>query len=133
MDPIMQQHQQPMGGQMPMGDQMPQEEMRSNLLELYNKIKEKKGEWDATKNVGEARVAESKVKALGSFFDAFQKAGIDPSDPDAMREFFDRLYEQNPDLYEMIVPVIDSLLGPEGGQPEMGVSQEEPELGEVGP
>lgn len=114
------------------GDQMPQEEMRSNLLGLYNKIREKKGEWDATKNVGEARVAEARVRALGDFFESFQKAGIDPSNPEAMRKFFDSLYENNPDLYEMLVPVIDSLLGP--GEQETGqMDGVEMELGEVGP
>lgn len=120
------------GDQMLQGDQMPQEEMRSNLLGLYNKIREKKGEWDATKNVGEARVAEARVRALGDFFESFQKAGIDPSNPEAMRKFFDSLYENNPDLYEMLVPVIDSLLGP--GEQETGqMDGVEMELGEVGP
>lgn len=103
----------------PVGDQMDQEEMRSNLLDLYQKIRQKKGEWDTTKSVSGVKLAEAKMEAIRHFFDSFEKSGIDPSDPEAMREFFDKLYEKNPDLYEMLVPVIDSLLGPEEQDPLM--------------
>lgn len=125
--------QMPTVGGAPMGDQMPQEEMRKNLLDMYGKVREKKQEWDASKNVANTNVAEAKVKALSQFFDAFQKAGIDPSDPEAMRQFFDKLYESNPDMYELIIPVIDEILGPsqeENSQMEMQ-GGEQP--GEVGP
>lgn len=128
------QPQSPMGDQ-PMdvsamqGDQMPQEEMRKNLLDMYGKIRSKKQEWDTTKKVSDVRLAEAKMNAIRKFFDTFEKSGIDPSDPEAMREFFDQLYEKNPDLYEMLIPVIDSILGPGEEQPEMGMGQET----EVGP
>lgn len=114
------QPQSPMGiqpGSVPDGDEMPQEEMRRSLLDMYGKVRAKKQEWDTTKNVSEVKLAEAKINAIRQFFESFEKAGIDPADPEAMRQFFDQLYEKNPDLYELIVPVIDSLLGP--GDDEM--------------
>ena len=127
----MEQPQSPMGMPPQMGvdgDQMPQEEMRKNLLDMYTKIRSKKGEWDATNNVAGVHLAEAKINGLRNFFAAFEKAGIDPSDPEAMRTFFDTLYEKNPDLYQMMIPVIEEILGPEE-EDTGGVDQ----LGEVGP
>jgi hypothetical protein len=130
----MEQPQSPMGMPPPSpmdggdGDQMPQEEMRKNLLDMYTKVQSKKGEWDATNKVAEVHLAEAKINALRKFFTAFEKAGIDPSDSDAMRNFFDTLYEKNPDLYQMIIPVIDDILGPD--EPDQGMMEQQ---GEVGP
>ena len=115
------------------GDQMPQEEMRKNLLDMYGKIRSKKQEWDTTKNVADVRLAEAKMNGIRQFFESFEKSGIDPSDPDAMRQFFDKLYEKNPDLYEMLIPVIDSILGPEAGNEQAPPPAGMDMGGEVGP
>lgn len=106
-------------------------EQKQQLLDLKEKIESKKGEWDNANRMGDSQVEEAKAAALAEFFNEFQKAGIDPSDQDAMRDFFDKLYQQNPDLYEMIIPIIDQILGPgDAGQEQQPQMPEgEPQMG----
>lgn len=89
-----------------------QDEMKKSLLGMYNKVKSKKQQMDAS--VDPNSEAALKMQALKSFFDAFENAGINPSDSLMMRDFFEKLYNANPDLYALIIPIIDDILGPEG-------------------
>lgn len=118
-------------GQMGMGDQMPQEEMRGNLADLADKINGKFQEVDTIHSTGQVKLAEKRIKELKIFFEKLEQAGVNLSDPESVRGFFDKLYENNPDIYELLIPVLDDILGP-AEQGEQGEQEGEQSM-EVGP
>lgn len=105
-------------------------EQRPNGMDsLLQNIDQKKREWDMVRSVGEQKVRESRMAVLQKFFQLMTDSGIDPSDQAQVSNFFEKLYTQNPDLYQLITPTIDQLLSEdeEGGEEEEGGDKEDDE------
>lgn len=99
-----------MGGQ---GAQLSPVEMRGNIMNMLSKIKDRKQSLDDNMD-GFARDAqETKMQVLQNFFGILQKNGIDPSNQMEVRALFEKVYAESPEMYEMIVPIINELLGDE--------------------
>lgn len=92
------------------GMAMPQEQQSGEADHLMSQIQQKKSEWDMVRNVGNVRKKMSKMKLLEQFFSMMENNGIDPSNQQEVASFFEKLYQTNPDMYEMLTPIIDELL-----------------------
>jgi len=63
-----------------------------------------------------------RVETLGALFDIMKKAGVDPNDQDSISEFLDKLYEFDPDLYEIFESAFNNLTGEQSIPPTEGES-----------
>jgi hypothetical protein len=86
-----------------------------------SKIDEKKNHLDFMQQAGQKQRDGQQAKEVQMLFDILKSAGINPADPQAVNMFLENLYTQNPDLYSIVVPIMESIIG--GGEPQ----QESPE------
>jgi len=116
------------GGGIPMENQpggLSQEEMKANLGEMMSKIEGKYQDFNANKFASLNQREESKGNTLRRLFDMFNKMGVDPSDPEQVREFLNKLKEVNPELSKQLEGLLERLLGEDipGGEGEVGVDK----------
>ena len=90
-----------------------QDEMKSNLVDMMSKIEGKYQNFNAQKFSSANQSEESQGNALRKIFDMFNKMGVDPSDPEQVREFLDKLKESNPEVSKQLEGLLEKLLGEE--------------------
>jgi len=103
--------------------EMSSEEMRSDLESEHKRVLDKKAELDSNKVIGEVELKEMKTQIIKEMFSALESVGVDPNDLESISEFLQKLYEQDPDLYELFNAAFNGLMGEE----EIGVA---PDAGE---
>lgn len=99
---------------------MPPEMMKQHLGDMMSKIDEQKNHLDFLQKAGQRKSDARKEEETNMLFDILKSAGVNPSDPEAVNRFLENLYTQNPDLYSIVVPIIDSIVG---GGPEQVAPQ----------
>jgi len=105
-------------------EELSQDQMRTNLGDMMSKINNKYQGFSANKFSLENNTKEQKNQILREIFDLLQKAGVDPSNIEQVREFLDKVKIKNPELYQQIVAILDSLMTEEN-IPEGNLGQEQ--------
>lgn len=100
--------------------ELSQDQMRANLTELMDKIQGKYGDFNAQKFASDNKVKEGQSSILRQIFDLLESAGVDPSNPDQVKAFLDKLKMQNPELATQFETALQSILGPDE---EMGTEE----------
>jgi len=99
-----------------------QDQMRVNLQELMDKIQGKYQDFGAQQFSSDAKSKEQQSVLLRELFDLLQSAGIDPSNPEEVKAFLDKIKQQNPELAQQLETVLQAILGE--GLPEAEISPE---------
>ncbi len=87
-----------------------QDQMKANLQDLMSKIQVKKDQLDTSMFDINKTVKESNSVLFGEVYDFFTKNGIDPTDPEAVKAFLDKIKATQPDVYQMIESIINQLM-----------------------
>lgn len=101
-----------------MEEQMSPEEMQSNLDGLMEKVDEKVRSVNAKKFMSDNKSEQDRIAALKEVLNHLEEAGIDLNDQQAINEFMQQMEEEHPDLYELFVESMNSLLD---AQPEENI------------
>ncbi len=114
--------------QSPQGPQVPEEIMRAELESKMADIKSREGALQSSKIVNENLTRENKIQLIKQLFAKMTEAGIDPKNPDEIKQFLDALRNKNPDLYTLFENAMNELLPDQVEQPmdQTGVAQETP-------
>jgi len=108
---------------------------KSELLALLEAVKEKKAGVDSRVEISRQKVAENKSKLLPLIFEAMQSEGVDLTNLFSIRQYLEQLEEVNPDLFELFVEALNSLMpsndifndeGLEGQEPAPEMAPEMP-------
>jgi len=100
--------------------QMTSEEMKADLEKDMADVKKRKSTIDHKRTVSAASLKEMKTGLIRSLFDSLKAVGVDPDNLESISDFLKRLYEQEPDLYELFDAAFNGLMGDQipGGSPE---------------
>jgi len=105
------------------GAELSQEQMRANLDEMMNKIQGKYQDITAQKASVDNQNKKMNSEALREIFDILQSQGVDPSKPEEVKAFMDKIAQTNPDLYQQIETAIQGIMGEEDiAGPEAGMA-----------
>lgn len=88
-----------------------EEEMRANLQDLMSKIQIKKQAFDNTQVAVDDKMRKQHALVMNQLFDFFKSVNVDPSDPDAINDFLEKIKEQNPEFYQQLVKSLEIILG----------------------
>ncbi len=116
---------------------MSQEDMKANLQAMMEKIQPKYQAFTQAKAAGDANVTRAQSLMLRQFFDVLSSYGIDPSNPEDVKQFLDKIKEANPQAYKQIEQSIGIMMGdnpngspsvdtgqvPQSPQPNMNMNQ----------
>ncbi|MFA7301811.1 MAG: hypothetical protein WC069_05895 [Candidatus Shapirobacteria bacterium] len=89
--------------------------MKSNLSEMMGKLDSKYQEFSDQQAGSATELSQVKSENLQKLFDIFQSYGVDPSDPQAVRNLLDKVKQNNPEAYTQVEQALTSLMGPEEG------------------
>lgn len=113
--------------------ELSQEEMKSNLKGMMDKLTGKYQEFSTQKFTTDKQIKEQNSEILRQLFDLLESKGIDPSDPERVKQFLDSIKESNPEAYQQIEKALQMILGsedvvstpeqPEAVNPEVGTSE----------
>ena len=90
---------------------MSQQDMQANLQAMMAKIQPKYQEFTQAKAAGNANVNKAQSLMLRQFFDVLSSYGIDPSNPDDVKQFLDKIKSANPQVYQQIEKSIGVMMG----------------------
>lgn len=90
---------------------MSQEDMQANLQAMMEKIQPKYQVFTQAKTMGDANVTRVQSLMLRQFFDVLSSYGIDPSNPDDVKQFLDKIKSANPQVYQQIEKSIGIMMG----------------------
>jgi len=96
-----------------------QEEMRANLSGLMGKIDESYRDLNGQRFISDNDLAEQKQAIIKQALAMLQRYGVDFSKPESVTKFLDKLYNSNPDAYELFEAAFSALLGGEAGTGDM--------------
>lgn len=109
------------------GEQLSQEEMKTNLQDLMSKIQAKKQLVDTSMFDVAKSGKENKSMLFNEVYAFFQKNGVDPSDPEQVKAFLEKLKQTNPEIYQQIEKILNDITG--GG--ELSAPTEVPQTEQV--
>jgi len=104
---------------------MSQLEMRQNLQDLMSKIDSKYQDFSSQNFSLENKVKSSKGDALRMFFDMLQQAGVDPSNVEDVNAFLQKIKENNPEIFQQIEKILQTLISEDDTTPEDDTMPEE--------
>lgn len=112
---------------------MPQDQMKSNLQDLMAKLQAKKQETETSMfDIGK-KAKESKSQLFNEIYDFFQKNGVDPSNPEQVKEFLDKLKEANPEVFQQVSDILNQIMADDSEQPDISGAPEDGINSEVAP
>ncbi len=88
-----------------------QTQMVSTLQDLMGNIESKYKEYQTQSAITQNGMALQKSDVLQNLFDLFQTQGVDPSNPQAVRDLLDKVQQNNPDTYRQIEQSLQAILG----------------------
>lgn len=94
-----------------------QDQMKSSLDSLVEKLREKNQGLQSTTFANRKMSSQERMKALRAVFEILESAGVDPSNPESVRMFLDDMKMKNPELYAILEPALEKLLGGENPAP----------------
>ena len=100
----------------PSTPEVSQDEMRANIQDMMSKIDGKYQDFSSQNFSSDNSLQGQQGQLLRDFFDLLQSMGIDPSNPEEVKTFLDKIKEQNPELYQQIEQVLQTLLGEDASQ-----------------
>jgi hypothetical protein len=116
---------------------MAPEDMRSDLERGFEGVQNQERSLNSKKLMNQNRLMEVKADLIRAMFRILQEAGVDPNNLQSIRDFLQKLEEQDPDLAEMFQIAFNGLandqgvagavVGPIGQMPEGMAPQENPE------
>jgi len=121
MDPLIQpDNETPQQVQPPVDDPgLSQDQMRTNLQDMMAKVDGKYQEFNAQKFSSDNQSQEIKSQVLRELFDLFESKGIDPNNPEEVKEFLDTIKQNNPELYQQVEQALKTLLNGDSESPEV--------------
>lgn len=88
-----------------------QDEMKANIRELLGKMDAKHQEFNAGKFALDAQSKDKQSEALRQVFDLLQSKGIDPSNIDQVKTFFDKIKSVHPELSQQLEMALQLIMG----------------------
>jgi len=113
------------------GAPMTEEEMRYNLDNKFNQVDDKIRMLKTNRAMGDIKTDKMKANVVRMLFELMIKAGVNPGDPNSVKQFFESLQQQDPDLYMLFVLGFNQIVG-ESGQPAQSTGPEQPAPAEEG-
>lgn len=112
-------------------EELSQDQMRSNLADMMAKLEVGHQNLTSQSASSDLKVKQYRNEALRQVFDILEQAGVDPTDPEAVRAFLDNIKTENPELAMQIEEIIDSILGDEDAESQnMNIKSNDQELQE---
>ena len=103
-----------------------QDEMKQNLQDLMSSTDSKMRDVFAKKFQSDNIVEEKRQMELKKVLEMMQELGVDVHDPESINQFLMKIQEANPDMYEIIVDALNSLMS---GEPAPEIPLEMMEAG----
>lgn len=100
--------------------ELSQDEMRKNLQYMMAKIDASYQDFNTQKFSSANKVQDQRSQLLRDLFDLLQSMGVDPSIPEEVKAFLDKIKQENPELYQQIEESLQTLLGEEVAPVENG-------------
>ena len=88
-----------------------QQQMKMNLQQLMAKINQKYQGFSQNNFTSKINSKKQKDQVLRSIFDFFTQAGVNPSDPQAVGNFLNKLKSSSPELYQQLMSVLQTVMG----------------------
>lgn len=114
--PMMGMEEQPMMG----AGEQPEEEMNMEDMDAFaSEIQRKYRKILNNNNLTDLEMKNAKQKMLEDLYNFFREKGIDPMDQNQISAFLADLEEANPEVYDIVIASLDSIMGfVEGGEDE---------------
>lgn len=80
------------------------------LDELFSKLEDEYRKFNSNLIVMKNKIEQSRVQILRKALDMLRSSGIDPNNPEQIREFMDKLAQLDPDLLELFEGAMNELL-----------------------
>jgi hypothetical protein len=104
---------------------MSQEEMKANLQQMLSELMAKYGDYNAQHFAVANKIQEGDGQMLGDLFDFFTKIGVDPSSPEEVGSYLQKLRSVSPELADQLETLLKRvLMKNEGG--DTGDESEQP-------
>lgn len=97
------------------GTEIPVEnqEQDPELDRLFSQLEEEYRKFNSNLIVMKNKIEQSRVQTLRRALDMLRRGGIDPNDPEQIRDFMDKLAQLDPDLLALFEGSMNSLLSGE--------------------
>ena len=101
-----------------------QEEMKANMQAAMGQLDSKYGDFNSKKFALGNKDQENKGALLREIFAYFESVGVDPSNPEEVNKYLEDLKIENPELFQQLEFVLESILGGSpGGTPSNQVPE----------
>ena len=107
------------------GGGLTQDQMKANLQGMLSQLMEKFSQAQAIHATTSQEIKAKDAQMLGSLFDFFESIGVDPSNPDEVASFIEKLSQQSPELAQQLQSLLtramkkNSGITPADAPPEM--------------
>ena len=85
--------------------------MQANLQAMMAKIQPKYQAFSQAKQAGDSNVTKVQRQILTQFYDVLSSYGVDPNNPDDVKQFLDKIKSANPSMYQQIEKSIGVMMG----------------------
>jgi len=96
-------------------------EQMAKLQELMDKVESKYQDFNSAKLSAGNQNEDQNNDALRELFDMLTQAGIDPSNPDEIQAFLDKVKVADPEMFQRLEAALGALLGKDTGAVEAEV------------
>lgn len=112
---------------------VPSQEQDPELDKLFSQLEDEYRKFNSNLIVMKNKIEQARVQTLRRALDMLKRSGIDPNDPEQIREFMDKLNQLDPDLLALFEGSMNNLLSgeqsdlsqvPEGQQPTEPIAPE---------
>lgn len=100
-----------------------QDQMKANLRDMMSKIESKYQDFNTQKFSLGNQSQEMQSQALRQLFDLFKSVGVDPTKPEEVKAFLDKVRQSNPELSQQIESALNGLLGADSPGQSMNVGE----------
>lgn len=111
--------------QQPSTSPLTQDEMRANLSNMSDMADNAMRDLYAEKYRSDNKAEASRVENLKKVLEMMKQNGIDPNDPNQIQQFLNQLQQSNPDMYEIFVDALNTLMSGEEAPQVPGMDQGE--------
>ena len=109
------------------GPEMSQEEMRADLDRSFQDVENQNNALETKKFTSRNKIKNQKIELLKQLYAMLEEAGVDPNDPESIKNFLTELEERDPDLVTLFEQAFNGL-SPDSQPTEGGPTEESAEV-----
>lgn len=99
-----------------------QDQMKANLQGMLSQLMEKFAQAQSIHATTAQEIKGKDAQMLGDLFDFFESIGVDPSNPDEVAAFIEKLAQQSPELAQQLQSLLTRAMKKDSGvMPEQGM------------